>query len=372
MIKQQDLTSAPVLNLRASRIVELDVLRGIAILLVLGTHVPAYAFWAKVGWLGVDLFFVLSGFLISNLLFVEYRQRGSIGLGRFFLRRALKIYPSFYCLYFATLAYGFFWNVRFGWQNKIGEMLFVQNYLGSLWGHTWSLAVEEHFYILLPLVLALMLKLGRRSNPFLPIPYVFLIVAAGCLAARIATARRFPEFSHKLHVEPSHLRIDSLMFGVLLSYYHNFNSKLLLRLAGRWRLIVFLLGIAAILPCVVLESSNWFVYTFGFTLTYLGFGSVLFLAIYQEAKTPAPGRGQRAIAWVGFYSYSIYLWHVPLAMIFAEIYGRFASAASGYIVLALYFVSCLTVGCALSKLVEIPALRLRERLAPSHVATKWP
>ena len=185
-------------EIRAARILELDVLRGVAILLVLGTHVPAYAFWAKAGWLGVDLFFVLSGFLISNLLFLEYRQWESIRIGQFFLRRALKIYPTFYCLYIATLTYGFCVDARFGWQNGLGEMFFLQNYLGSIWGHTWSLAIEEHFYIFLPLALTLMLKVRRRGNPFLPIPYLFLVVAVGCLAGRLTTAQSYPGFSHRL------------------------------------------------------------------------------------------------------------------------------------------------------------------------------
>jgi peptidoglycan/LPS O-acetylase OafA/YrhL len=221
------------------------------------------------------------------------------------------------------------------------------------------------------LAFAVMLKVGRRANPFLSIPYVFLLVAVGCLAGRLATAAYFPAFSHRLHYEPSHLRIDSLMFGVLLSYYHNFHPGPLRYLAGRLRPVVFVLGILAILPSIVLEFNNAFVYTIGFTLTYLGFGSVLLLAIYTEAKSPTPGRGQRAIAWIGFYSYSIYLWHVPLAMIFAAIYGRLMLPVSGYVLHAVYFFSCIAVGTALSKLVEIPALRLRERLAPSRFNPKW-
>jgi peptidoglycan/LPS O-acetylase OafA/YrhL len=75
----------------------LDVLRGIAIVLVMGVHVPAYPIWSTVGGYGVDLFFVLSGFLISNLLFTEYRSTGAIRLKRFFFRRRSKLFPSFYC-----------------------------------------------------------------------------------------------------------------------------------------------------------------------------------------------------------------------------------------------------------------------------------
>src|SRR5438094_6288198 len=74
----------------------LDVLRCVAILLVLGCHVGHYRPWSKFGWIGVDLFFVLSGFLVSGLLFQEFKDRGGINFRRFILRRGLKIWPAFY------------------------------------------------------------------------------------------------------------------------------------------------------------------------------------------------------------------------------------------------------------------------------------
>jgi peptidoglycan/LPS O-acetylase OafA/YrhL len=71
----------------------LDVLRALAVLLVMGRHFPYYALWGRVGWIGVDLFFVLSGFLISGLLFQEYKRTGMIDFWRFMFRRGLKIWP---------------------------------------------------------------------------------------------------------------------------------------------------------------------------------------------------------------------------------------------------------------------------------------
>src|SRR6185369_5257906 len=129
------------------RIFDLDVLRGIAVLLVMGVHVPAYPIWSTFGGWGVDLFFVLSGFLISNLLFTEYRNSGGILLKRFFFRRALKLYPSFYFLLILTIIYCVILHLPFTARQVIGEVTLTQNYVSSMWGHTWSLAVEEHFYI---------------------------------------------------------------------------------------------------------------------------------------------------------------------------------------------------------------------------------
>src|ERR1700761_2224153 len=91
----------------SSRNINLDALRGIAILLVLGNHFGYFSVWQRMGWAGVDLFFVLSGFLISGLLFDEWQRFGSIDFRRFYIRRGFKIYPAFYFLLLITVAVNF-------------------------------------------------------------------------------------------------------------------------------------------------------------------------------------------------------------------------------------------------------------------------
>ena len=140
----------------AERNQSLDILRCVAVLLVLGIHVPHYRLWARVGWTGVDLFFVLSGFLISGLLFRDYQEHGSIDWKRFLIRRGFKIYPSYYMfLWIAAILLvliGHHYNMR---SMLLGNAVFVGNYfqqtvtIGPFW-HLWSIAVEEHFYVLLP------------------------------------------------------------------------------------------------------------------------------------------------------------------------------------------------------------------------------
>ncbi|MSP58983.1 MAG: acyltransferase [Myxococcales bacterium] len=128
----------------AVRSAAIDALRGVAILLVLGRHIPevlqlpavvhtALAEWRRFGWIGVDLFFVLSGFLVSGLLFREHQRHGRLFAGRFLIRRGFKIYPGFYLLLFAT------WLVLGRWlppHALLSEGLFVQNYWLSAWAHT--------------------------------------------------------------------------------------------------------------------------------------------------------------------------------------------------------------------------------------------
>ena len=130
---------------------------------------------------GVDLFFVLSGFLISRLLFAEYKSTRALSLKRFWIRRGFKIYPAFYAFLIVTTV--FVLAERFPMKLFFGEIFFLQNYLPHIFTHTWSLAVEEHFYIALPLLLLLLIRLSLNSeNPFRALPLISVIFSIGCLA----------------------------------------------------------------------------------------------------------------------------------------------------------------------------------------------
>src|SRR5271170_6175319 len=112
----------------------LDVLRCVAVVTVLLHHSGVWPSFTRAGWAGVDLFFVLSGFLISGLLFSEYRKRGSISLRRFFIRRGLKIYPAFYVFLILTGAISYFvFGTHAPAAEYIAEALFVQNYWHGVW-----------------------------------------------------------------------------------------------------------------------------------------------------------------------------------------------------------------------------------------------
>lgn len=205
----------------------LDVLRSAAILLVLLYHSGIGTRLGNGGWVGVDLFFVLSGFLISGLLFTEYKERGSISFKRFFIRRGLKLYPAFYVYILSMLLYQVIYRRTIGSLGQfLSEMLYIQNYGPFIWRHTWSLAVEEHFYILLPVFLLVLIKTSTdRANPFQVIPRAFLVVAAVCLIIRVATVLSISEpdlrewAKYRMAYATTHCRMDSLFFGVLLGYF---------------------------------------------------------------------------------------------------------------------------------------------------------
>ena len=188
---------------------QLDLLRGVAVLMVMFCHYPYFHFF-RIGWAGVDLFFVLSGFLISGLLFTDWKRNGHISLKWFFVRRGFKIYPAFYFFLFTTAPVLLVTDQPF---RRLGaELFFVQDYFPKIWGHTWSLAVEEQFYILLPLLLLLISRLHNPERPFAVIPAISFLLCVGCLAMRVA---RHPVTGlDMLFLRiPLHLRADSLFVG---------------------------------------------------------------------------------------------------------------------------------------------------------------
>jgi len=137
------------------RLREIDFLRGIAILLVFFRHKELFSSLTKMGWIGVDLFFVISGFLVSGLLFKEYKRFGSINVKLFLIRRGFKIYPIYYLSYIFYL----FFKLKsetFSLKYVLADLFFIQNYVygfGYAYVASWSLAIEEHFYLVLALLL---------------------------------------------------------------------------------------------------------------------------------------------------------------------------------------------------------------------------
>jgi peptidoglycan/LPS O-acetylase OafA/YrhL len=357
----------------------LDVLRCIAVLLVLARHGRGRGLLFFVGWVGVDLFFVLSGFLISGLLFAEYKKRGSIDFKRFFVRRGFKIYPMFYLLILFTIAVQLVLHDLSPLRNYLDEIFYVQNYQPGIWTQTWSLAVEEHFYILLPLFLLVLIRFSRdRVNPFRAIPFAFLVVAAACLAFRIITMASVPvaDLTWRISGQAltfTHERMDSLFFGVLLGYVYHFRPSYLRVLDSRPIAFLFALLAAALLfPCCIFSMTDGrFMLTIGLTLLYLGFGIVLMLTlqlqgIFRGILARVIAQIGNVFAFVGMYSYSIYIWHVAVSALVPGFIRRVShyridlrSSDTFYVVVSIVF------GILVSRLIEYPILRIRDRLFPA-------
>jgi peptidoglycan/LPS O-acetylase OafA/YrhL len=351
------------------------------VLLVLGRHLrdehlgllgPATRLWHHAGWIGVDLFFVLSGFLVGGLLFAEAKKYGDLHIGRFLIRRGFKIYPAFWAMIAATVAVSAFLGTPVKPGPLTAELLFIQNYKGPIWDHTWSLAVEEHFYLLLPLVIGLFIRPSRgltAEKALAALPRFIVGLCVLILAVRTVKAflhHRHEEFAYAPLVFRTHIRVDSLWVGVLLAYLHHFRREgLAAWVAGRRPLLgaVFLAGL---IPALLLPIQNLWMHTAGFTGLALGAASLLLLALHP--RRPGHSAAARAVAWLGSYSYSIYLWHLPWKDWSHDLLRRFAPEAPPALDLAVYIAGALVVGVALGALIEWPILRLRDRWFPSRSA----
>lgn len=352
----------------------LDILRCVAVITVILHHSGESTFFTRVGWTGVDLFFVLSGFLISGLLFSEYKRCHSISFKRFFIRRGLKIYPAFYVFLLLTGIIGeLVFHSHPSSRQYLHEVFFLMNYEPGVWDHTWSLAVEEHFYIFLPIFLFILVRLSsNRENPFRSIPQTAAVIAALCLIFRaISVLAGKPNFN--MAYIGSHERMDALFSGVLIGYFYHFRPAMLEKLMQPTRNRIAIAGAS-----LCLLSSGYFygrdsafLATFGYSFIFLGFSGVLLLSLYVHGMFSGKlswiielvGSGA---AYLGMYSYSIYLWHGPTAAWLPGFFGRTLGFPVGkYGRFTVYFVGSLLIGIVMSKLIEYPILRLRDRILPA-------
>lgn len=308
------------------RMRELDFLRGMAILLVLCRHQHLFRATTTMGWIGVDLFFVLSGFLVSGLLFKEYQKYGNIQPKRFLIRRGFKIYPIYYLFYLPYLALllskGDFMSTKF-----LGDMFFVQNYVNGFgYGYpaSWSLAIEEHFYFGFAICLFWALKRNwivlskEGEGSKFKAKELWVVVAffmLACLLIRIPTNLYLPEKYLNRSFTMTHLRIDSLLAGVLISYFYYFKPKTLKAFYQRFQYVLLAVAFLCLAWTPFIEPIEpLFIRTIGFTLLYIGFGILLLCFLLNEKINDILDMVFSSvvvnfISKIGFCSYSIYVIH---------------------------------------------------------------
>lgn len=358
-----------------SRSQEFDLLRGIAIILVMLRHQPLNDFSYHIGWIGVDLFFVLSGFLVARILFQEQRVTGKTDVTRFLIRRGLKIYPVYYIFY---LPYIWIATHPMDFNLVLADLFFLQNYFNG-WGYSypasWSLAVEEHFYLALALFFMFyntrssLLRKRLSSTPYFI--GTCIIVFVGCLLLRITSNSINPDdFARNQTL--THLRIDSLMAGVLIAYLQQFHFEKLIGFTTNNKL---LLGITSILllswtPYLDVQTSV-FVRTWGFTMLYTAFSFILILVLSNDTTHKPHNTGwgnmiKGLIAKVGIASYSIYVIHTLVNRIFHRGIMEFGMDLPAWLDFTVTTTISVCLGFLIKKYVEDFFLRLRDRRFPSR------
>lgn len=344
----------------------LDGLRGIAILLVLAFHlgiVPG-------GFLGVDLFFVLSGFLITRLLLEEWQETGTISFRRFYLRRALRLLPALAVMILACELYTYCFRTFEEWRSLHHEALVAACYLSN-WptlhgvammtlGHTWSLSMEEQFYLLWPIGLWVMLRAGwdRRS---IGLTVIGLIVAVMGWRSLQYAQRPATEVERVLQVLRLYMgfptRVDTILVGCLVGLLTAGRKVPISRWGKPASMLAFPLAVVALGYMVghsCLEHGQF--YRGLFTGVAFLVGVILFRLLAGPVAIVSGILESAPLVGIGRLSYALYLFHVPILRWLPSLERRWAHAA-----LALL----LTLGCALVSYfaVEQPCLRLKDRLA---------
>jgi len=332
----------------------LDGLRGIAILLVMAFHFQVWCLPG--GFLGVDLFFVLSGFLITSILLIEWQKSGGIDLRRFYWRRAFRLFPAllllllFVVLLFPdigtlwpllTLSYLSNWALAFGWVD-----------IGPL-SHVWSLSVEEQFYVVWPIALLCMLKWCSSRWSILG------ITAALALSSAMFKVVSWESSSSWLRLyHGSDGRADALLIGCFLAMVVRWN------LIPRhtwvpWVVQALALGSILVLGYFTTTASleAAVLYRFGgLTLVAAASGAIILSLVIAPIRPVAMVLEWSPLVAIGKISYGLYLWHHAVSWLPWD-GGRYGP------LMALYFHAALSfAGALLSyRYLERPALRLRDR-----------
>jgi peptidoglycan/LPS O-acetylase OafA/YrhL len=355
----------------------LDHLRALAIAFVFLFHyqVPLFGHpeWlpnvAKFGWTGVDLFFVLSGFLIASQLFSEIKKTGCIDFKTFFLKRVFRILPAFWTVLALYCCIPFF-REREALPPTWKFLTFTQN-LGvdlknaGTFSHAWSLCVEEHFYLLLPLVLLLLLflKMFHKSAVLLLGLFLFGLVVRMYSWNHFYMPHSNDDDSwlywYKYVYYPTYNRLDGLLTGVTVAVVYNFLPKVWAKISQYGNLlIIFGLLLLAVSYFVCYEEHSFYASVIGFPLVSFGYGFVVMGAV-------SPGSilfrwKSKATTFIAMLSYGLYLTHKGMIHITQYVLDYFKiDTASGFTLL-ICAITCILAAFVLHIAIEKPFMKARD------------
>jgi peptidoglycan/LPS O-acetylase OafA/YrhL len=338
---------------------EIDGLRALAVLPVILFHAGLSLFSG--GFIGVDVFFVISGYLIASLILEELEQ-GQFSLRRFYMRRARRILPALMALILATIPFAYLWLLPWQYEDYAQSLLAVMGFVSNIlfWResgyfaadslekpllHTWSLAVEEQFYLAIPILLVLLWRVRRHR-------LVAITMVAACFSLALCdyASRAMP--AANFYLIPT--RAWELLVGVLCAVWQRFNGRLENSAAS-------LLGLAMIAYAVFAFDDQMRLPSVYTLVPVLGAALVLLFA-------HGSARGAQILSWrplvgLGLISYSVYLWHHPL-IAFARIRGAAGMEAQ---TIGMLIGLSLALGALSWRFIEQP---FRNRSHPGYVSNR--
>lgn len=341
----------------------LDGLRAIAVLAVLLYHADLP--WMPGGFLGVEVFFVISGYLITSLLLAEWDAYSRLNLKAFWLRRARRLLPALFLMLAATLAFAvmFLPEETAGLRGDAAAAIgYVTNWYlifshksyfevvgrPSLLRHLWSLAVEEQFYVLWPLLFAVGMRTLRRKG-------TLVAALVGALASGLLMAALYqPEADPSRVYYGTDTRASGLLIGGALALVWAPWQRP--PQPGRTRAVLLdllgLVGLATLLGLFLrLDEFQPFLYQGGFAVVALATAATIVVAVDPATHLGAGWLGGRFLRWIGVRSYSIYLWHWP---IFTVTRPQLDVALEGWPLLALQLAVTLVCADLSYRYVEMP------------------
>lgn len=356
----------------------LDHLRALAIILVLLYHYRAFKHpvWietvGKFGWTGVDLFFVLSGFLISGQLFKEMKNTGTIHVKTFYIKRFFRIFPPYFFTLFLYFTFPFF-REREALPPLWKFVTFTQNYgldviNQGTFSHAWSLCIEEQFYLILPLLLLVMMP----TKLFKYFVILIILILSFSLTMRLiiwsdsvgGIDNSSLEFWRLWYMEiyyPTYTRLDGLGIGVFTGYLmqHSERFKEIINRNGNRLFLmgIVLLGIAFWL-CN--EQSSEAASTFGFTWVAISYGFIVVSAVSESSflsRTRFYITSELAAL-----SYAIYLSHKGIIHIVQNVFEYFGLENSDTVSFIVCLLACIIVGLLYRFIIEKPFVILKNKI----------
>lgn len=348
----------------------LDGIRALAVIMVLGFHAAAPG--ATGGYLGVDVFFVLSGFLITSLLMTEIEATGTVAFGRFYLRRCLRLTPALLLMLAAYLVFAPIAWPQMAFATDVRDVListfYLSDYASAFWSlphylrHTWSLSVEWHFYFLWPLCLLFCARRMSRAQLCGVLAVSYLVFTAWRVYCELDGGGGYTHSYYRFDTRLSGLTAGSLL-AVLLPWLKSRRSPRRLSPAHGRSGALDTLAVVAMFAIAVcswrfhVQSNAAMV--FGITVVEMAAVVLIYLCLAPEASAVRALFAHPVANYVGKVSYGIYLWHYP---IFVYAYGRypwyFVLFGGGLIALVLAVASYHTV----EKVARRYSRRLKEPL----------
>lgn len=366
-----------------ARIEGLDTLRALAVTLVVLHHyvlfvsrADTFGWVGEVGWIGVDLFFALSGYLIGNQIFAAMRSPRTFSLARFYARRALRTLPVFYVM-LAIYAGSPWFRAGLELPPLWRFLTFTQNISlapGSAFSHAWSLCIEEQFYLVLPALALATAFVGGSLRRSLRWGWaaIALAIAAGMLVRAFTWqelvdghprgSRNYYQYIYYATL----CRFDELVAGVALALLKNFHPRQWRRLTSRGDLACAIgLAVLGLAICWFLDERQAFgVTVLGYPLLALGF-SLLIVAALSPASllrsTRVPGAASLAL-----WSYAIYLTHKQVCILAARPLAAHGYGAGSLVAIGALLALSVLSGWVLYRCVELPFMALRGRYLPTN------